>query len=313
MVVRLVALLALACAAAAQERAWWVVLPREDGNGGVLLRADGKASIRDPGAVDFRRRLSPDGRWLVWEDPTLDRMRTTELFLSGRHGGHTKQLTRGGQISGAPSWLHDSKRIAFLSNQPKGGRRQVFIVDVHGGAATRITDEEAGVVAVRASPRTNQLAYVIPLPHRGKGWIGNVIIHDLGSGRRTLVAKSVKIPSLAWSPDGKRLAVSGIGSIRIYEGTKVVTNVDLPKADQRLYAHIAGSLVWRPDGKELACSVTFAGGRAAVAHDDATGNKTADFDRIYGDRELFFLTLDGKLRAIEVPRGVSVKPHHWAR
>ena len=57
MVVRLVALLALACTAVAQEKPWWVVLPQ--GEDAIAVRADGKAT--KPAGRFAMRTPSPDG------------------------------------------------------------------------------------------------------------------------------------------------------------------------------------------------------------------------------------------------------------
>ena len=303
MVVRLLALLALACTAVAQEQPWWVVLSD------IAIRADGKATR--PAGRFANRTPSPDGKhlvWAAWHD------RNRDLFICDKDEKNGRRLTKHVAMDAMPTWSPDGKRIAFAS-QRVGRKWQIWILPVAGGLPKLVTTDEHGAWMPHFAPNGNRLAYIVrvPLPRGGKGWRGDIVVHDLDASTRTVIAKNLHMPSVSWSPDGKRLAVGAIGSLRIHEGTKVVTHVDLPKADKRLHAHIAGALVWRPDGRELVCSITFAGGRAAIVRDDATGKKAADFDRIYGDHELFFLTPDGKLRAIEVPKGVSVRPHRWAR
>ena len=302
MVVRLVALLALACAAVAQEKPWWVVMSD------IAIRTDGKATR--PAGRFADRTPSPDGKHLVW---AAWQGKNRDVYVCDQDGQNERRLTHHPAMDTSPTWSPDGKRIAFASHRV-GRKAQVWIVPIARGLPQLVTVEEHGVWLPRFAPTGNRLAYIARVPlRRGKGWHGHIVVFDLVTRARTVIAKNLHMPSVAWSPDGKRLAIGAMASLRIYEGTKVVTNVDLPKADKRLYAHIAGALVWRPDGKELVCAITFAGGRAAKVRNDATGAKTVDFDRMHGDRELFFLTADGKLRSIEVARGVSVRPHHWAR
>lgn len=308
MVLRLSVLVIFASAVAAQEQPWWVVLSRKDG-GSSLVRADGKGVIRrSPQPADRNRMPSPDGEHWVWADL---RQNDRDIYICNKQGKRTHRLTTHRAMDSDPTWAPDSKRVAFVS--ARSGQREIWIKSISGGEARQLTKTLHGASSAKFAPTGNRVAYIVRLPRRGKGWIGNVVIHDVDSGARTLVAQKLSMPSLAWHPDGKRLAVSSIGSIRLFEGDKLLKHVEIVNADKRLYAHLPYHLIWRPDGKELACSITFAGGRAAVAVDNAMGRPEAKFDRIFGDRELFFMTPAGKLRSIELPKGAFVWPVSWAR
>src|SRR5947208_8860579 len=64
---------------------------------------------------------SPDGKWIVFTvrswDPEANKT-TTNLWLAASDGSSIRQLTSGkAQTDTSPTWSHDSRTIAFVSNR----------------------------------------------------------------------------------------------------------------------------------------------------------------------------------------------------
>ena len=95
--------------------------------------------------------------------------------------------------------------------------------------------------------------------------------------------KAVFINDYAWSPDGKTIAYSKLGSLIFHD---LKTGAEQERAfvdiDERLSSHVAARIAWRPDGQVLACAITFLGGRQQGG------------PQMFGDRELFVIPRRGK-------------------
>jgi dipeptidyl aminopeptidase/acylaminoacyl peptidase len=91
--------------------------------------------------------ISPSGKWVLWTKETSDQNkneRVRQLFLTSLEDTLCKQLTRGASIVGAPHFSPDGSRIAFL-RKPEKGAKQIYILDLHGGEAEKITSVQIGV------------------------------------------------------------------------------------------------------------------------------------------------------------------------
>ncbi|NJI71992.1 peptidase S41 [Sphingobacterium kitahiroshimense] len=74
--------------------------------------------------------ISPDGKWIAFEYQE-------KLWKISTLGGTAVQLTNGKTYCGYPVWSHDSKSIAYASNE--FGNFDVFIMQAQGGVSTRLT------------------------------------------------------------------------------------------------------------------------------------------------------------------------------
>ena len=118
---------------------------------------------------------SPDGRWLAFTVSDWNRKevrRDSHIYVLPSAGGEPVRLTNGERGETQPQWSPDSQRIAFLAARdvpqpgsapaPGGGaRNQIWIINVRGGEAEKVTDEEAGVSQFRFSPDGRRIAYVV--------------------------------------------------------------------------------------------------------------------------------------------------------
>jgi Tol biopolymer transport system component len=175
--------------------------------------------------------VSRDGRRLAFAalrtEPSI-----WELSLDGKV---PRLVTRGGAPD-YPQLSPDGKTLLVQSNQT--GDLAVWTVDLQGRFLSRLTPGQALEPQARWSPDGGRIAYV----HEGK-----LRIQPVGS--MSAVETGVPSGALAWSPDGKRIAVGtpgGPAEIRIYdvEGktakpvTALKQELDYP--------------TWSPDGRRIA-------------------------------------------------------------
>ena len=136
-----------------------------------LLAGAALAAVMTVGAVEARPftpkdmvtldrvsdpRVSPDGRWVVYSQRTLDwdanraSMSLWLIDLKARDAKPTRlAASEGGAVS--PRWSGDSKSIYFASGRA-GGTDQVFRLDVASGAVTQVTNLPLDVGSFAVSP-----------------------------------------------------------------------------------------------------------------------------------------------------------------
>lgn len=104
--------------------------------------------------------ISPDGSRIVYE---LTRIAVAQdkyerdLWLIEGDNEPRPFVTAAGDDS-RPRWSPDGKRLAFVSTRQ--GRPQVFVLEMSGGEAWRLTDEPTGVSAFAWAPDGSRIAYL---------------------------------------------------------------------------------------------------------------------------------------------------------
>jgi len=161
-------------------------------------------------------------------DGTHEHAVTKEHAVRGRYAAGDEQ----------PSWSPDGRSIAFLREG------QIWIVRADGTHARALTK---GGSAIATEPVTWS-------PH-GR-WIGFIngssilrIVRPDGTGRRMIATESM----FAWSPDGKRIAVTDCLRFGVPESCRIAL---IPVAPGRKLALTKGGpdwvQAWSPDGKAIA-------------------------------------------------------------
>jgi dipeptidyl aminopeptidase/acylaminoacyl peptidase len=99
-------------------------------------------ALRNAGSVT----LSPDGKHIAYTVQTTDwndNRYDTEIWLS-KNGQKAFQLTNTQKGSStSPSWSPDGKWIAFMAN--RGNKNQIQVINIEGGEAKQITNEEESI------------------------------------------------------------------------------------------------------------------------------------------------------------------------
>jgi Tol biopolymer transport system component len=131
----------------------------------VRLPASGSVNARD--AVPITRgnqaseviRLSPDGKWLVYDS---DLNGNADLFIVPSDGGTPRQLTDGPADDLAADWSPDGTQLAFHSFG--SGNRDVYTIGADGSGLTQVTSDTLSDWYAVWGPDGNTLAF-----SRGEG------------------------------------------------------------------------------------------------------------------------------------------------
>jgi dipeptidyl aminopeptidase/acylaminoacyl peptidase len=175
--------------------------------------------LTDAPAADLQ--WSPDGKSLAFVANFLqarDEHRENEdIFVVPAEGGEPRLVTGGTPRFRdlSPSWAPDSKRLVYAAEE--SGFSNLNIVDTQSGAKRVLTSATVDLVSPKWSPDGNMVAYV-----RAENSSLHVFAVSIGDGRMVRLsdaegsngglagsagAITLSPPgTLAWSPDGKRLA-----------------------------------------------------------------------------------------------------------
>jgi Tol biopolymer transport system component len=99
-------------------------------------------------------RLSPDGKWLVYDS---DLNGNADLFIVPSEGGTPRQLTDDRSDDLNPDWSADGTLVAFHSFRT--GNRDVFTVNADGTGLAQVTTDSLSDWYAIWGPDNNTLAY----------------------------------------------------------------------------------------------------------------------------------------------------------
>jgi dipeptidyl aminopeptidase/acylaminoacyl peptidase len=108
--------------------------------------------------------VSPDGRWVAVQvaEPAYDeRDQSSDLWListAAQSAPRRLTATKGGE-SGA-SWSPDSRRIAFAARREGDDAPQIYVIDLDGGEAQRVTNVSTGARAPQWRPDGRAVLFV---------------------------------------------------------------------------------------------------------------------------------------------------------
>ena len=185
--------------------------PRQGTAGGSGRGPNGGLSIEQIVAIESPRefRLHPRDRLVAY---TSDAAGARQLFVLPLRGGYPTQLTASEKNVTDPQWSPDGKRLAYIRDN------ELRVIEADGSRDVTVTGHPAGVSSPRWSPDGRRLAFV----SRRRGW-SQVWLVDAPVPRRgrpardprppeprPLSATSIDVDDLAWSADGREIAVMAI-------------------------------------------------------------------------------------------------------
>jgi dipeptidyl aminopeptidase/acylaminoacyl peptidase len=221
--------------------------------GGGRLLVDSPSGIWVVQADGSRRLLggyegstwSPRGLYVaVW--------RGRELFAVEPGGRVHWSLARGAPI-GTARWSPDGYRIAYLA----GSSLRVVAGD---GTGDKLAARGVAPVAPEWRPHTPHLLAYAPRPR----WVA-LASTDL-NGRAWRRRLTERVRALAWSADGRLLAVAGRRGVTLLDGATGAVRRRIPAAAG---FHV-GAISFAPGGSRLAMALNGSAGRARVVSVDGS-------------------------------------------
>ena len=187
--------------------------------------------------------ISRDGRYLAFSDET-------GFFLRQVDNGDTHPISLpAGTMAESASWFPDGTHLILgLRGEPQSG---LWVISTLGGAPRKILD---GASWPSVSPDGKQIAYTI-----GSGVTNELWIMDAdGEHPRKLIGQEGEyIGSIAWSPDGTKVAfVRGslsheygiTGGIKLLDVRDQTVSTFLQVSTLGWFSSIEGPLAWTRDG-----------------------------------------------------------------
>ena len=197
--------------------------------------------------------VSPDGTWSVFPVSSYDvdgNASSSNLYLMHTETAYKRQITFSGSDSG-PAWSPDGNKLAFVSRR-HGGPGQIYILDLEGGEARKISDLPVGVYGLKWFPDGNRIAFAANvLPDYNGDWDNHRALQKRMSENK-VTAKVTENNMYRywdrWLTDGH---VSRLFTIDL-DSKKVV---DLMPNDGNFFGLMGGvSYDISPDGRTIAVS-----------------------------------------------------------
>ncbi len=246
--------------------------------------------------------LSPDGQHIAYAVQRVDRKtekKPSDIWIVACDGQSApRRFTWGETTDLSPKWSPDGSQIAFLSNRADERQMQIYLLPFAGGEARPLTEFDGSIGSFSWSPDGTKLAvcfrekdeaakerdkdeqkkklgivahHITKAYYKGDGagflpenQMQIVVVAIADGSTSTLTAAPFGIDSVAWSPDGSRLAfVTAINEdadvrrdqAQLYSISATAENIPLHSAEFTQITHHAGQLympVYSPDGQSIA-------------------------------------------------------------
>ena len=214
-----------------------------------LVPADGSGEgtrFTSGSGQDSLPRWSPDGKSLAFisdrnapsDDEKKRKPKNVFVLSLGPTGGEARQLTSFDEDAGDLVWTPDGRQLAFVLKDAKakdadedgvrvydrlryktdegflsdGRRKHVWVVDVAGGEARRLTDGDWDDAQPAWSPDSREIAFVSNRTEdRERNTVADIHVASVGDGAtRRITDEAGSYGNPSWSADGATVACYGV-------------------------------------------------------------------------------------------------------
>ena len=209
------------------------------------LKIEQQITANPPEARITAAVVSPDGKYVAYSD-------TTGLYIRHINSGEVRPLQLPKRFNAIPtSWFPDGSNLLLTSWDSSPGNPSLWKVSILGGSPQKVMDD-ANDGAI--SPDGSKIAFLrATYPYTQEIW---VVESDGSNARRVVQASSGSgISSVAWSPNGRRLAYMRVVGFGYLVGNKYsLETADLSGGTPTVLktsAQLVPTLCWAPDRRLL--------------------------------------------------------------
>lgn len=245
-------------------------------DGRLVVSIDGDLWVRAPGVSGAWTRLTSGSAWD--RTPAWTHDGSAVVFASDRAGngsvdiwrvtlsasngpGRAEQLTQDGAYEADPAVLSDGT-IIFVRGRLADARLWQRSPD---GTEKRFTSGNSAESAPAASPQGDRIAYIQETSDGRR-----IRVRTAATQSDSVVTSERSAESLAWSPDGRRIAFSSAAQ----RGAIYVTPLDGRYVN--FVAAQRGAIAWVPDGKSILISERSANEPGYNGDPDRLGDRVAN-------------------------------------
>jgi dipeptidyl aminopeptidase/acylaminoacyl peptidase len=222
--------------------------------------------------------ISPDGQRVAWVDSSGAWPHGIFVCTLASPASTRRRITAGNDDEASDereiAWSPDSRQLAFLSNAQTPDQVQLYVANVSGGEARKLTDLKGALGSPTWSPDGKTLALLfienaprlpgplepMPLPSGeigGKAYEQRLTTVDVATGRvRQLSPSDMYVYEYDWSPDGKRFvlaAAHGAGDAQWYVAEIYTLQADSGEMKSLYKPELQVAVPrWSPDGNNIA-------------------------------------------------------------
>jgi Tol biopolymer transport system component len=162
----------------------------------INVGGGGKIQVTNNNTHDFYPAYSPDDKKIAYTEYSDV---AVAIYTINADGGGGKYKVTGGSN---PAYSPDGRKIAYESLDPVGGDYEIHTINVTGGSAFKVTDNETDDFDPDYSPDGKRIAYA-----SYEGPDTEIYTINVGGGTPFQVTNNVKDEEApSYSPDGKKIA-----------------------------------------------------------------------------------------------------------
>jgi dipeptidyl aminopeptidase/acylaminoacyl peptidase len=218
---------------------------------------------------------SPDGTWVVFpvSEPSYDDKQTvSDLWIVPADGSAApRRLTSTKAGESGVAWSADSRRIAFVTKRESDEQNQIYVLDITGGEASRVTSAPTGAGFPQWRPDGRAILFTSRVYPGARDEAENRRAMDDRQKQKYVVRAFDSFPVRRWDHwlDERQIHVlvqpleAGAASVDLLAGTKLVQNAGYAGRDLDTGEEL--DAVWAPDGQSIVFAATTSRNAGAYA------------------------------------------------